>query len=175
MPFPVFTAGQRLTASLLSAVLPITAIKTSDESVTSSTALQDDNELFVSVAAPATYLLGGFLMWVGNDTGDIKLAFTNPASSTMHWALTGPSAQDTAFASGATRGAGEWFPRNNQTSSPTSSIPYSGSTGLLHGRLVGSLTTSNAGTLRLQWAQNTSNGTATTVKLGSWISLRRIS
>jgi hypothetical protein len=172
--YPTFAAGQKLTAALLNAAIPSVAYKASDQSVTNSTTVVNDNDLSFSVVSGATYNIDSYLQWVGNDTGDIKFGFTFPASSTLSFAIIGPDDTATTFASGGTRGTGEWFARNGQTSSPSGTIQVSGSTSTLAGIIKGQLVCNTTGTLQLQWAQNTANATATTLKAGSWMSLKRV-
>jgi hypothetical protein len=172
MPLTSWAAGQRVTASLLTNMLPLFAYKTADESITSTTTLQDDNELSVAVEASAIYTVDAFLMWSGNETGDIKFGHTFPAG-TMHWGMVGPDDTDAGFSTAGTRGNGEWFARQNQ-SSPTGTIQFAASTAILVGHMSGLLFTGSAGTFTTQWAQNFSNGTATTVKAGSWLRLDRV-
>jgi len=150
-------------------------LKSADQSVTSSITLIDDTELTLPCVANASYIFDTYLMWVGNETGDIKFGFSFPVPGTFHFGGIGPNEADAGFNAGGTRGTGEWFARNNLSASPTSSIQYAGSTAVLTARIGGSLvTTSGTGSITLRWAQDTSNATATTVKKGSWMSLQRI-
>lgn len=174
MPYPVWQAGMTVTAGLLTAMQPRFVVKSADESLTSSTALQDDNHLILPVDANATYELQAMLFWAGNETGDIKFAFAFPTGATVNWAITGPNAADAGFSTGGTRGGTQYFSSLNQTLSPTGSIDIAGSTSPLHARPHGTVITGvTAGSLTLRWAQNTSNATATTVKAGSWLRLQR--
>lgn len=153
----------------------VKAVKTADETVTSSNTLQNDDHLTVAVAANKTYAITGFLIWTGNETGDIKFALTFPTGATVHWAVTGGNNADTGFNAGGTRGGTQYFASLNQTSSPTGAIDIAGSTSPLHGHLLGTIVTAGtAGNLRLQWAQNTSNGTGTVLKKGSWLKVEEI-
>ena len=173
-PYPTFTAGQKVTAAMMQATVPLVATKAIDQSVTSSTTLVNDADFQFSVLANASYVIDSYLQWVGSNTGNIKFAFTFPTPGTLHWAALGPNDTDAGFASGGTRGGSEWWIKNAQTSSPTGSIQYAASTAGLNGRISGLLVGQTAGTVVLQWAQLTSNATATTLKSGSWMSLRRI-
>jgi hypothetical protein len=168
--YPVVLAGQRLTAAVLQAFAPIRAVKASDSSaVTNSTTLVSDTELVIPVVSGRTYDLDGWIIWVGNDTGDIKFAFDAPTGSTLDWGILGGDDTDTTFATGNTRGRGEWFPRLNSTSFPTSTVQFSASTAAIFGILRGRLVAGATGNLTLKFAQNTSNGTGTLLKAGSWI------
>ena len=97
----------------------------------------------------------------GHANPDIKMAFTVPAGATMYW-------------------FGEWF--ENTTYQSTSGVVIgstaksfnvgSNLTGVIkfNGVVVNSTT---AGNLQLRWAQNTSNGNATKLKIGSHLMGRK--
>lgn len=145
------------------------ALKASDESVTSSATLQNDDSLLLSVEANATYELAAHIAYVGNTTGDIKFAFTWPSGSTLYWSGKGGVESDAGYgASGSTRQSVSFGDASG------TAVAYTGSTTVLSVHIMGCLVTSSiAGTLQLQWAQNTSNGTATTVKAGSFLRAQR--
>lgn len=149
--------------------------KTANESVTSSTVLQADDHLFIALEANTIYTMLCFIGYVGNDTGDIKFAWGIPAGTTMDWFAIGGDSLDAGFAAGATRGETQFFASLNQTTNPTGSIDYTASTSSLAVLGIGMVrTTGTAGNLTLNWAQNTSNGTATTVAAGSWVQLTKV-
>jgi hypothetical protein len=146
----------------------IEAHKISSESVTSSTVLQDDDVLTVTVAASSVYELSGVLFYDGaSGAADLKFSWVGPAGATMEWSSVclSAAAVDTgdieaiAYATiGAVGTAGTLGAGTNLAV-------------LLDGLLT---VAGTAGTFKLQWAQNTSNGTATRVLLKSYIVLRRI-
>lgn len=151
------------------------ARKPADETVTSSTTLQNDDHLVLALSANATYEFEAFLFTIetgGDFVGDIKTAFAFPAGATVH--LVGAGPHPTSFTTG-TSSVTEWLARPTQTSSPTQTLTYgvgSGQTALwMKGVIVVSAT---AGDLQLQWAQNVSDATGITVKAGSWIAAERI-
>lgn len=169
MAIPTWTSGQVLTASDVNTwFVPLAAVKTSNESVTSSTTLQNDDELFVSVTTNSSYLVHCMIFCDGASTGDIKIQFTGPAGATLSGVVNGltlgaASASDDQVASidlataksfGLQGGAG--------TTRPLS---------VLATLVVGG----TSGTFRLQWAQDTSDATATRVMTGSHLVLFRIS
>lgn len=146
--------------------------KTADESVTSSTTLQNDNELTLAVAANCTY---AFRVWLlatdaTDANGDIKFGFTFPTSAVCHFSGKGPH---TLLASGAF-GDGEYIGRNTATSGSTVAS-YGLTTSVIGIEITGLLIVgANAGNLQLQWAQNTSDANATTVQAGSFMILERV-
>lgn len=168
------TVGGNLTVTGIGALL--FARKTADESLTSNTTLQNDDHLVLSVAANAVYTFDLFIMAQSANSdlsGDIKFAFTFPTAATLHFSGTGPNNADLSGAN-SSNSNGEWIARPSATSG-TTFIPY-GMSGvpigvMIHGLLV---TGANAGSLQLQWAQNTSDPDTTTVLTGSWIRAQRV-
>jgi hypothetical protein len=138
-------------------------IKTADENLTSNTTLQDDDELAIAVRASAWYGLNGMIRYAAGTTGDIKFGWSGPASAALQWAWSGV---DTSLASTNTGelGIGD-----------SSALGGAGSSFTQIARLTGFLQVAGtAGTLTFRWAQNTSDGTASSVKTGSWIQLTRM-
>lgn len=137
-------------------------VKNADESVTSSITLQDDDELTVALAANTDY---AFSIWLrttsggGGTNGSIKCALTVPAGATLQFSgiwegSAGPQTADPILATA--------------TALP---MPLNG-TSNCWARIDGTVRNgANAGNLTLQWAQNTSSGTATVVKAGSSLTL----
>jgi hypothetical protein len=133
--------------------------KSSNQSVTSSTTLVDDSQLLFAVEANATYLFNIFLwVYAADGTPDIKLTVTGPSGSSIAFSPStyyatgdGTTALGTVATGGVTFGAFVDANERNQL--------YFGS--ILNG--------GTAGNLQFRWAQNTSSGTATTVKAGSYI------
>jgi hypothetical protein len=143
----------------LSAVGPHLMVrKTADESVVSSTALQNDDNLFMSVEANGVYRVEFNLMFSGVAAGDIRFGFTFPSGGRISVSAIGDneSAVTTWYAwhgtNGASGGTGSWGfncfgPGNRSYVS-------------IHGAYING---STAGTLQLQWAQFASNATASVV------------
>jgi|SRR5215472_253264 len=164
---PTWVVGQVLTASDVNTwFVPLVAYKSADQSLTSNTTLQNDNALSVTVAANATYWFELYLNFEGGTTGssDIKVGWTFPSGLTMRY-------QDIYADTGAVA-------RLAVTDIQTSVIAV-GSNGAGNLRAYSArgtvLTSGTSGTLQLQWAQNTSSGTATIVHAGSVLMLQRIS
>ncbi len=130
-----------------------TVYKTSDQSLASSTTLQDDTQLKFTIGAGETW---DFHMNVAaaGAAGDLNVGITAPAGATCNWGAS--VAQNTDSYGNMACGA---------------------STGILtmtsHDALVyvdGSVTAgASGGTVTLQWSQNTSSGTATVVRAGSYL------
>jgi ABC-type tungstate transport system permease subunit len=133
-------------------------VKTSDESVASSTTLQDDNDLVVALEANSYYHFEVMHVYTGHSAADLKVGFTGPAGSTGHFSVR----YSAAGAGNAVGGAGAL-----QSAVGSSTVSVSGSIGYIY-------TAGTAGNLQLVWAQNTSNATATVMKEGSWIRVVKI-
>jgi hypothetical protein len=131
--------------------------KTSDQSVTSSTALVNDTALSMAVAASEVWLLDWTILYTASSTGDLKTAWTFPGGE-LRMVLTG---YDTASVPGI------WA--TGVTASPTSNFAFGGATTLTPPVFVRMYYTNGGspGTLQLQWAQNVSDATATIVKTNS--------
>jgi Hemagglutinin repeat len=159
-------AGSRITAGLFASVAPLAVIKGADETVTSSTTLQNDDALFLPVIANATYLFKCYLNFEGGTGGssDIKWQWGVPASATLRYDgvyqrsdgtnIVGSTFIGTQTVAGRTQGA----------------ATLCGA--IMDGTLVMAGT---AGNIQLQWAQNTSSGTGTIVHAQSYLALWRIS
>lgn len=164
-----FSAGMTLTAADLIRPLPLFAIKAADESVISSTTLQNDNELFAAVAANTSYRLDLALL-VTEATGitaDIKLAWTMPSGCRLDAAAIGAHVNWTGVTSALEVEFSSW---QGETSSPTSAKSFGTiNAGIVFGIQIRGIVAvgANSGTLQLQWAQNASVAENVTVKAGS--------
>lgn len=138
-------------------------IKRSNESVSSSTTLQDDNELYIDVSELAEYNVTAFLrLGATGSTPGFKFAFSLPtgASGSFTYQVT-----EFATASFSDQGAGtDWTIA--QAGIPITTAAYL--------QLFGTLTTgANAGRFQLQWAQSISDPATTRVDAGSGLQLIR--
>jgi hypothetical protein len=159
-------AGDKIRASDFTDLF---ARKTATESVTSSTTLQDDDELTVTVEADSVYVVTAVLQYDAATAGDIKFAFSAPASATLDWAATvAPTTSTTATAPGTVN-------FNGSDISTTYGAGGIGAGSRLSATAVGLLVVAGtAGTFKLQWAQFASSATATRVFAGSFLHLRKV-
>lgn len=161
------SAGARLYASTLSSLItelrPLSVLKTADETVNNSTTMQNDDQLLISVEANITYDFFLRLIVNTNATADFKMQFTGPAGATMSTQAYTGSNPDTAAS--ALQG-----PTNNLTTVAAFSGVAADQVLIIQGFLAVSAT---AGTLQLQWAQNTLNVSNTSVKANSYMWLQR--
>lgn len=133
--------------------------KSSDQSVTSSTTLQDDTELQFSAANSTPYQVELFISYTGSTTGDLKWQLVSTPSDGGPWQM-----HMGIDISGNTQ-----FVTSNSFA-VVSNGAFSSQKGVwIWGWFLGA-----NGTFKLTWAQNTSDGTATKVKAGSTLSYRAL-
>lgn len=143
--------------------------KSADESVTSSTVLQDDNELQFTVVSGQSYVFQmGLLVTSTVATGDIKVLVTNTGSGTLTWGVLGLNLA-------ATTGTDSAVESGRDSAIATTAVSMGAVNGTLHNLITGSFSATANGTVKLQWCQDTSSATATTVKAGSWLQAVRTS
>jgi hypothetical protein len=135
------------------------ARKATDESVTSSAALQADNDLLVNIPANEVWFLQWRLRFEGSTTGDINLRWTFQAGGEVNF---NGMYRDTA---GVLTEAHIF-----DNSSPTGGedIACDGAGSRIFVAFEGLyLQGGTGGNVVLEWAQNTSDGTATIMKANS--------
>lgn len=149
-------------------VKEISVRKTADESVSSSTTLQDDDVLLFAVGANEVWVADLYLYLSATNLSlaDFKMAFTVPSGSTMNLWWANHDNDEEARVSGA-------ITQTTVSGTGIAVIIGSGATkSLVHVMFYVAVGTT-AGNCQLQWAQNTSDAGATTVKDGSFLIARR--
>ncbi len=141
--------------------------KSADETVTSSTTLQNDDHLQFTAGVNETWIVNFYIhATTGSDSTipDIKFNFSAPSGATLdYWALVAPTTSN-PWSQVVVQNK-HWFGNN----SPTCGLGGGGGSGVPYSVHL-QLTVANAGTsgtVALQWAQSTSSGAGTTVKAGS--------
>lgn len=171
MAMQVFTVGQVLAAADVNEYLVNTryAAKAADTTRASTTTLTADPDLTLPVDANKSYRLECMIIANSNATANFKLNFTRPS---------GMNAFGTALGQGL-GGFGSGIPYDAQSGLDiTSNIPTFAGNAITDFAVQISaviVSSSTAGSLTLQWAQNTSNAGNTIVRQGSWMLLRRVS
>lgn len=160
-----FLAGEKIRASELNSYVLQVARATADLTKTNNT-LADVTGMSVSLEASATYIFDGYMAWnAASTTPDFKMAFTVPSGATGHWSL-------------FTLATGSTVPGNLDAQHATSlTTALTGATDATLGvaaRPAGFVVTTNAGTIQVQAAQNTTNATTLTVRTGSWVRFQRV-
>jgi hypothetical protein len=159
MAFGTWTDGNQLGATDINTkiVQCLFVDKPSDESVTSSTTLQNDNHLKFTAAANTNYWVKAYIMIDGADTaGGIQLGWYGPADATFDWCS--DALGDDADGFGPVS-------RTRQTISTVPDMKTNGPGSFLIVPAVGVLKVgATGGTFGFRWAQSTSSATATKVK-----------
>lgn len=142
-----------------------TVRKTADESVTSSTTLQDDDHLFFPIGVSEAWAFEFIVFYTGDAAGDIQFAITVPAGfSLLRWSFLGLSPSlatlpNTTLLYPAITASGT-------ANSFAGTVTGADTMALIKGIVVNGATSGN---VKLQWAQNSSNASATTVRSGSYL------
>jgi hypothetical protein len=142
-------------------------IKPSDESVVSSITVQNDDHLFLSLAANTQYWFETFIIYDGHLDGGFRLNWTIPASAAIHWTHGGLRASAGTSVGEVSRTAFTDTVNPAQIGCVTGSV----TTVVGEGRIT---TAGTAGTMRARWAQLTSHATATRVLTGSALLVTRL-
>lgn len=140
-----------------------TVIKSSNENVSSSATLQDDDQLSFSLNANTEYVISGGIFATSTSTQpDIQIGFAVPSGATMDIGY---------LAQGGTARTAELLETSGSASARIS-IPANENAII---QPFGSVVTSTTGgTLNFKWSQFSSNATATTVKQGSFITVSEV-
>ncbi|MGW1127449.1 hypothetical protein [Streptomyces sp. NPDC002526] len=165
--YPQVYAGQRVTAALLTSMVPNVVVKASTQAVNNSTTLVNDDTLYVPVEAGGVYEVTAWVVHASATAADIQIGWSAPSGSTMTWGVQGPALSSTA-ASDA--------PANFQQRSIGQTASLGGGAGTsVCTDARGVLTVgSSSGLLRMRWAQNTANASDTQVLGGSHLRIKRI-
>lgn len=168
----VFTGTNTMTAPVIDSATGIGQVslkhKTADESVTSSTVLQDDNHLTVAIAANVTMV--GYLKVQCGDviaTTGIRSAFTFPAGATFRGDYTAVGEGISNAQTGTTTASG--------TANVFTAANFSGSARISLNIAIYIANGATPGNLTFQWCQDSSSGTALTLFKGGQLVLFKVS
>lgn len=152
----------------LSSRMTVYARKTGDTARNTTTTHADDPHLSVTVAASAVYMVNCGLYYVSSSqtAGDFKAQFVAPSGAALQ-------ASVNTFAAASTATTDDLSGCITLTTSMSCGVvatadPYNPC------QVLGLLTTSSAGTFKVQWAQNASSATNTTLKANSYLLLQRL-
>lgn len=167
--YPALAGGQRIRASLLRSMLPQTVRKTADDSRSATTTYADDTHLVFAAEANAVYTMVGWIKYFADPTPDIKIQFSVPSGCLGEWAWNMPG-------SGTTTTGTTGYSIRTETNDVANGRTGYGTSDSQHMTPMGGLfrMSSTAGNIALQWAQNTSNATATILYTDSFLTFTRI-
>lgn len=145
--------------------LPI-IYKAANETVNNSDTLQDDDDLTFPIGISETWRFRFFLNHLSGTTPDIKYAITVPSGATLRAAVIGINTSAAlelqeilaTATSVALQGTGVTDGTHNQYT-------------IIEGYVINSTT---AGSVTLQWAQNTADSSDTDVTAGSYVEYHRL-
>lgn len=165
-----FTSGQDLTAADLNALVPTVIVKAADESVASSTTMQNDND-FVNIPIPAdtTWRVSLYAELSGTETGDYQ----------SDWAVTGTCTTGIRHILGMPAGETDASNGNvalqarSTTSDVSNMLDAASGIGASYREDLIVYGGASGGTLTYRWSQNTSTASNSTMRAGSWMELRR--
>lgn len=145
--------------------------KSADESVTSSTTLQDDNHLFVTLPEVGTYIVEFWIIATSaSDTPDVKYAVKWTGTADVAVFMLAPDSAATSPVAQAIH-----IVRPTDASTPTAEVGAGATTSNTYTRMHCLVRTSTPNVVvTLQWAQLVSNATASTVLTGSHVESRKV-
>ncbi len=172
--YPVYTAGQKATAAMLTLGEPQFVAKTANTDLVSNAVLANDPDLQFPVVANGVYLVEFSLNFGGTATEQIKTGWAAPAGATGNKVGYGIASGQAAnsFADGVSSRWGVYpFAGTSVYTCVRSGITN------LQGAMESGVVTvgSTAGTVALQWSQNTSTANTMRMAAGSWGRCTRIS
>lgn len=169
--YPVIYAGQRITGTLLSSMLPDIIRKTAATDRTATTTLADDPDLTTTLEANGIYYVEMELWYAASTlSSGIKTAWTVPAGATGNRSALGMAS---TVSDATPAGIGRWGVHNYTTSVFYGDRQSSSNLSLARETSIVTVA-SAAGTLALQWAQDTSDAGACRMGTGSLMRVTRL-
>ncbi|MEV3857720.1 hypothetical protein AB0J38_25770 [Streptomyces sp. NPDC050095] len=169
--YPTIPAGTRITGGLLTSMLPQVMWKAANTDRAATTTFADDPDLTVALEANATYHVLFYLHYGALDAARLKTMWNTPAGSTGLKSAMGPD-QGVILSGTSSGGTGRWG-----VHAFTTAVTYGtrdNNANQCAAIEEGTVFTTSAGTLALQWAQATSNATASRMGAGSTLTVRRL-
>jgi len=138
-----------------------TVFKTADETIQSDTTLTDDTDLQFSVDANSSYAFMMVFTFVTGANPDFKYGMTSPSGALV-------SSSSDFYAVNTTS-----YTRRDMSTTIVQLVPAGGASRfkLIIGYVDVGVT---AGSITLQWAQNTSQAEDTTVQKNSWVMFKKL-
>jgi hypothetical protein len=158
-----FAPGDAVTAQQLNRSVPKRINLTANQTVTSNTTLQN-TALAIAVEANRRYDFTIKIFYRASTTGDFKPGLSLPTGATVIY-------EANSLEGGAASATGATYRGAFTAVTGASAGGIGGSTDVsatISGTII---TAANSGTVTFQFAQNTSDGTATQLTAGSWMEL----
>ncbi|MFF5029254.1 hypothetical protein ACFY2J_34225 [Streptomyces collinus] len=158
--------------SYLYGQLPIEVYKASDTTIASSTTFASDPDLTCTLAANSVYRVEMFIHFAALDAARFKTQWSVPSGASGNRSCIGPD-QGVILSGTSSGGSGRWGVHAFSTASTYGTRDSAANQCVAIEESV--ITTTTGGTLALQWAQATSNATATKVAAGSYMRVKLLS
>lgn len=176
--YPTWSAGTRITADKLTAGQIQLIQKTTDESVTSNTTPQNDDELFVSLDASATYVIDAWIFayqgapasGTGSATIDLRTDWSMPSGATGWKWCTGPA---TSMTHNGRDNTSVVMALSGFGTDRSYGLDDSSNGVVVHEHVLVT-TGTTSGTAQFRWSQDTSNALAATVGALSHLIVQRV-
>ncbi|TCB97587.1 hypothetical protein E0H26_11765 [Micromonospora zingiberis] len=167
MPWPDWLPGDVITAGRMRASQWEFLQTSADQSVAASTTLVPVPELVIPVAANAIYLIKARLCYGGPPAGDIKVAWSIPSGASLQRNIIAAA----SGISSADSGSDVVMRRRGGTTEQSAGAVAAGFLSYFE---ECRLTTVSSGNCQVQFAQQTSDATATILRSLSWLEWLRI-
>lgn len=173
--YPVITAGTRITADLLSSMMPNYVIKPADTSRASNVTPTADPDLVTgTLSAGGVYEIEFCVRFASLQAAGIRTLWLVPSGTTGNKHVAGPAATNAANATDAVvldmRWAIHGYATNTLYTDPRNSV--SNQTWFYEKAILSVGAT--AGTVSLSWAQNVTNATGTIVNANSYVKWQQV-
>lgn len=168
--YPQLVAGQRITADLLTSMQPVNLWKAGTTNRSATTTLVDDPDLTVPLVANAVYRVVVYLHYAATNTAAFKTQWTVPSGATGNRSAVGPDQGVTLGSSSGGQGRFGVHAFNTAVIYGTRNSTTLQCVALEEGTIF----TTSAGTLAIQWAQGTSDASVTSLSAGSSLHLQRL-
>jgi hypothetical protein len=168
--YPIIPPGTKLSSAVLASMLPDITWKVNNTDRATAT-MADDPELKTTLEAGATYHVKFFLQFGATNTGRFRTAWTVPSGASGLRSAIGPD-QGVVLSGTSSGGQGRFGVHVYGTSCIYGTR---GDPALLCVAIEESiLSTSVAGTVAIQWAQQTTDAAASRLGAGSYMEVRRL-
>lgn len=166
--YPTLYGGQRLTPALVRQLTADMIWKTANEDRAATTTLTADSDLTTTLEASAAYLVDFELHYATLSLAGFQTDWTVPSGATGGRSSVSAGSAQTSYLD---------VPGNFGVHAFSTAVSHgdrNSSSNQLWLMERGIVTTTNAGTLAIRWAQDVSNAGNTRVGAGSWLSVKRI-
>ncbi|MFE7973014.1 hypothetical protein [Streptomyces shenzhenensis] len=170
--YPTIYAGQRITGTLLQSTIADEYYKVTNTDRTSTTTFADDPDLTTTLEANAVYRVAFYLHYAAMAAAGFKTLWTVPAGASGNRSAIGPEQGVTLALTSGSGGTGRLGVHAYATTVTYGTRDHATNQAWALEESI--ITTSSAGTLAVQWAQATSNATATRLAAGSSLVVRRL-